>query len=168
VQWVGRFPGSVSASDLAEDFRSATNSFIGAIEAAGGSVSISATYRPAERAYLMHYSSMLSRGKIAAASIPAMAGVDIEWVHPTEADSRVAASAMASGYGIVHPPALTSNHTRRTAIDMTIRNIVGKTVTDATGTGVSIARLSDLNAVGATFGVMKLVSDPPHWSHDGH
>jgi hypothetical protein len=26
----------------------------------------------------------------------------------------------------------------------------------------------ELIKVGATFGVMKLVSDPPHWSDDGH
>jgi hypothetical protein len=25
----------------------------------------------------------------------------------------------------------------------------------------------ELHAVGATYGVHKLVSDPPHWSHDG-
>ena len=28
--------------------------------------------------------------------------------------------------------------------------------------------LRALNAVGATYGVNKLVSDPPHWSDDGH
>ena len=26
----------------------------------------------------------------------------------------------------------------------------------------------ELIAVGATYGVFKLVSDPPHWSDDGH
>ena len=75
---------------------------------------------------------------------------------------------MASGYGIVFPPALVSNHTRRTAIDMTIRNMIGKTIADAAGAAVSIARLADLNAVRASCGVIKLVSDPPHWSDDGH
>jgi D-alanyl-D-alanine dipeptidase len=167
-QWVSRFPGSAAISDLAQPFQSNVSSFLDAISAAGGSVHISATYRPAERAYLMHYSSRLSKGEVSAASIPEMAGVNIEWVHPTEAASVSAASAMASGYGIAFPPALTSNHTRRTAIDMTIRNIVGRTIVDANGASVSISRLSDLNSVGATFGVVKLVSDPPHWSEDGH
>lgn len=168
AQWVSRFPGSTAITDLAPSVQTSVNSFLTAITAAGGSTTISATYRPPERAYLMHYSSKLSKREISAASIPAMTGVNIEWVHPTEAESVTAATAMASGYGIAYPPALISNHTRRTAIDMTIRNMVGKTITDANGTGVSISRLSDLNAVGATFGVIKLASDPPHWSDDGH
>lgn len=168
AQWVSRFPGSTAITDLAPSFQTSVNSFLAAINAAGGSTTISATYRPPERAYLMHYSSKLSKREISAASIPAMTGVNIEWVHPTEAESVTAATAMASGYGIAYLPALISNHTRRTAIDMTIRNMVGKTITDANGTDVSISRLSDLNAVGATFGVIKLASDPPHWSDDGH
>lgn len=116
----------------------------------------------------MHYSSSLSRGTIAAKNIPEMAGVNIEWVHPTSTATAAAATAMADGYGIVFPPALISNHTRRTAIDVTISNIVGRTVKDATGADVSIEALPDLNAVGATYGVIKLVSDRPHWSADGH
>jgi D-alanyl-D-alanine dipeptidase len=168
AQWVARFPTSTAISDLTPSFQTAVNSFLAAITAAGGSVTVSATYRPAERAYLMHYSSRLSKGEITAASIPAMVGVNIEWVHATEAASTAAATAMVSGYGIAFPPALVSNHTRRTAIDMTIRNMVGKSIVDAAGTSVGITRLSELNAVGATFGVIKLASDPPHWSEDGH
>jgi glycerophosphoryl diester phosphodiesterase len=141
---------------------------LGSTTTAEGSVTVSATYWPAERAYLMHYSSRLSKGEITAASIPAMVGVNIEWVHATEAASTAAATAMVSGYGIAFPPALVSNHARRTAIDMTIRNMVGKSIVDAAGTSIGITRLSDLNAVGATFGVIKLASDPPHWSEDGH
>jgi uncharacterized Zn-binding protein involved in type VI secretion len=33
---------------------------------------------------------------------------------------------------------------------------------------VTIKKMSDLHAVGASYGVHKLVSDPPHWSDDGH
>jgi D-alanyl-D-alanine dipeptidase len=153
---------------LAEPFRTNVKSFFAAIVAAGGSTTISATYRPAERAYLMHYASKLSRGSVAAADIPSMAGVSIEWVHPTEAASVAAGTAMATAYGIVHPPALNSNHTQRTAIDVTIRNMIGKTITNASGTEVRINALSDLHAVGGSYGVIKLASDPPHWSQDGH
>jgi D-alanyl-D-alanine dipeptidase len=153
---------------LVEPFRTNVNSFFAAIVAAGGSTTVSATYRPAERAYLMHYASKLSTGGITAAGIPSMAGVNIEWVHPTEAASVAAGTAMASAYGIVHPPALNSNHTRRTAIDVTIRSMIGKTITNAAGTEVPIDALSDLHAVGESFGVIKLASDPPHWSQDGH
>ena len=168
VAWVARFPTSVAVGDLIEPFRSNVNSFLAAISAAGGNVTISATYRPVERAYLMHYSSSLSNGEIAARNIPGADGVNIEWVHETEARSVAAASAMANAYGIAYPPALVSNHTRRTALDMTIGNMIGRNITDAQGTVIAVKKLSDLHAVGASFGVIKLVSDPPHWSDNGH
>ncbi len=166
--WVSRFPTSASVSDLAEPFQSNVVAFFNAIAVAGGATRVSATYRPPERAYLMHYASGLSRGTVSAESIPAMAGVNIEWVHPTTAESKAAASAMADGYGIVYPPALVSNHSRRTAIDVTISGMIGRAILDAAGTRVTINSLADLNAVGASYGVIKLVSDPPHWSDDGH
>ena len=167
-QWVPRFPGSADLAELIEPFRTSASNFLAAIAAAGGGARISATYRPPERAYLMHYSSMLARREIAAKDIPAMTGVNIEWVHPTNAASIAAAAAMRDGYGIVFPPALVSNHTRRTAIDITITNIVGKTIKDAAGNEIRIDKLVDLNPVGKSFGVIKLASDPPHWSIDGH
>ncbi len=168
AQWVARFPGSTAITDLAATFQAKVNLFFGAITAAGGSTDVSATYRPAERAYLMHYSVKLSKGEIAAADIPSMDGVNIQWVHPTEAASVAAANAMVSGYGIAYPPALITNHSRKTAIDVTINNMIGKKIKNASGTDVSIGTLADLNAVGATYGVIKLVNDPPHWSEDGH
>jgi hypothetical protein len=100
-----------------------------------------------------------------------MAGVSIEWMHPTALASVSAASAMARAYDIVFPPALLSNHTRRRAIDMQIDSILGKSVASADGTSVAIRkhfdRDSDLFAVGATYNVFKLLSDKPHWSDDG-
>lgn len=51
---------------------------------------------------------------------------------------------------------------------MTIGGIVGKKIKDASDKDVDIRKLGDLYAVGATYGVQKLVSDPPHWSDDGH
>jgi hypothetical protein len=167
-QWVSRFPGSASVDELAPTFKSSVMAFIAAIRAAGGSVSIAATYRPRERAYLMHYSSKISRGVIAANQVPAMPGVNIEWVHDSDAASKTAAAAMARGYGIVFPPALISRHTERAAIDMTISGIVGETIQNASGESVEIKKLSDLHAVGASYGARKLVSDPPHWSDNGH
>lgn len=75
---------------------------------------------------------------------------------------------MAKAFGIVYPPALISRHTERCAIDMTVSGIVGKKIKNASNEEVEIKKLSDLNAVGASYGVNKLVSDPPHWSDDGH
>lgn len=166
--WVNRFPTSASTDDLDATFKENVEKFVAAIKEAGGSVRISATYRPKERAYLMHYSSRISRGDIAADKVPAMDGVNIDWVHGSDAESKKAATAMANGYAIVYPPALTSRHTEKTAIDMTVTGIVGQKIKDASGKEVEIKKLSDLNAVGTTYTVHKLVSDPPHWSDDGH
>lgn len=168
AQWVSRFPGSVSTSDLTPDFRAKVDKFIAAIKTAGGSEKISATFRPKERAYLMHYASAISRKDITADKVPAMSGVEINWVHPTPAATLSAATNMARGYGIAYPPVLVSRHSDKTAIDMTISGMIGKKILDASGTTVEIKKLSDLNAVGETYGVIKLVSDPPHWSADGH
>jgi hypothetical protein len=166
--WVAKFPGSDSLSDLDPTFGAKATTFIDAIKAAGGTVSIAATYRPRERAYLMHYSSKISRGDVKAADVPAMSGVNIDWVHDTEAASKQAATAMANGYGIVFPPALVSRHTEKAAIDMTITGLINKTIKDASDKDVTIKKMADLHAVGAGYGVHKLVSDPPHWSDDGH
>ena len=168
ASWVDEFPTGTSTDDLSPSFRDAVNSFISAITAAGGSVSISATYRPPERAYLMHYAWDIAKGTIKPDRVPAMTGVDIEWDHGNKTKSVNAASAMVRGYSIVHRPSLTTNHAGRTAIDMNVSGMINKTITDANGKKVTIKKASDLHAVGATYGVHKLVSDPPHWSADGH
>lgn len=166
-QWVSRFPTGTSISDLAPVFRRKVEAFLAAIAAANGRVRISATYRPRERAYLMHYAAAIANGSITAASVPAFAGVDIEWDHGSTEKTRAAAREMASAYGIVFPPALVSRHTERNAVDMTISNVKNKKIKTASGTEVLIQRDSDLHAVGASYGVKKLLSDPPHWSDDG-
>lgn len=167
-QWVARFPTGTSTNDLTQVFRRNTDAFIAAIRAAGGTVRISATYRPAERAYLMHYAAAIARGTTAADRVPAMAGVDIEWDHGSVEKSRAAAREMASAYGIVYPPELTSRHTERSGIDMTISGVKNKKIKNASGTEVLVKKNGDLHAIGATYGVNKLVSDPPHWSDNGH
>ena len=75
---------------------------------------------------------------------------------------------MVNAYGMRHIAALQSNHTNRTAIDMNVGGMIGKTMNDASGNAVRIRSEADLHAVGASYGVHKLVSDPPHWSADGH
>ncbi len=107
-------------------------------------------------------------------AVPAMDGVDIDWAHKKatgEIDisaSRVAAREMVSGYEIVYKPALSSNHTLGRAIDMTITGYVGKTFKNASNKSVKVNSASDLHTLGASYGVVKLASDPPHWSDNGH
>jgi hypothetical protein len=69
---------------------------------------------------------------------------------------------------MAHSAVLVSRHTQKRAIDMTISGVVGKSINDASGKATAIKSLKDLNAVGKSYGVVKLVSDPPHWSDDGH
>ncbi len=168
AHWVSRFPTSRSTADLMSPFGGKCDAFIAAIEAAGGSVAISATLRPKQRAHLMHWAWQVAKAGVDPAKVPAEAGVDIEWDHGEAAASTQGAMAMVSGYGLAYKPSLTSRHIQGRAIDMTITGIIGKTMQGKDGSDVAIASAKVLHAVGADYGVVKLVSDPPHWSDDGH
>ncbi len=182
--WVAKFPGSASLDDLTPDFGPKVKAFIASLTAAGAQVRVSATYRPPERAYLMHWCCRIAgyRDKKtgqtvidpATAATP-MAGVDIDWTHGGDAAAaKSAAAQMVSGYGIQYPAVLVSRHTQKRAVDMTISWNGTLAIKDAAGAAHSIASTprsgsnAELVAVGKTFGVIKLMSDPPHWSDDGH
>lgn len=149
------------------DFAPKAKQFIGALEDAGVTVRINATRRPRERAYLMHYSSAIANKKVKPEDVPAMDGVHINWVHDTEKESINAAAALAKAYDIVYPPALISRHSEGGDVDMTLGNYVGKEIMNAEGKKIEINNKSDLNGLGAGYGVYKLKSDPPHWSDNG-
>lgn len=183
AQWCARFPGSAQVTDLAEPFQSRVNSFIAMLRSCGAVVTISATYRPPERAYLMHFASLISgyRDKeqvfrqIDPKDVPPMDGVAIDWTHGGDLGAaRAAALAMRTGYGIVYPAALVSRHTQRLAIDMSVswRGLLA--AHDAHGKLVEISSQprdgtnAMLAVVSRTFGVIKLASDRPHFSSDGH
>ena len=74
---------------------------------------------------------------------------------------------MVSGYGIVYAPALVSRHSQGRAIDMNITNYLKKKFVNANKVATTVTSAAELHALGATFGVIKLASDPPHWSDDG-
>lgn len=167
AQWVNQFPTSRSLDTLTPEFRAGVQGFTQAIRDAGGRVSIAATYRPPERAYLMHYAWKVANGSINPSAVPAHPNVNIQWDHGNVRESRAAARAMVNAYSMAHSAALQSNHTNRTAIDMNVTGMIGKTMNDANGNAVRISSQADLHAVGASYGVHKLVSDPPHWSANG-
>lgn len=167
-QWVNRFPTSSDINELTPAFNSAVQNFISAIERAGGRVRVAATHRPSERAHLMHYAWRIAREAFDPAAVPAKEGVNIDWTH--KGDSKAALSAareMVAGYQIVFRPSLTSRHIERRAIDMNITGIMGHVIEKADGQQITIRSNSDLFAVGRSWGVVKLISDPPHWSDDG-
>ncbi|WP_197742271.1 hypothetical protein [Bradyrhizobium sp. TM102] len=177
--WVSKFPGSRETSTLLSPFKEDVEKFITSMKDAKMSISIGATFRPKERAYLMHYAWLIARGDINPEDVPEEAGVNIEWVHRDKGGqtdlkkSKSAAAEMVAGYGIRYLPVLQSRHEEGRAIDMTISWSGDKTIKNASGEEVAIkgeprnGTHTDLAAVGATYGVIKLVDDPPHWSDDG-
>lgn len=178
--WVEKFPTSVSVDDLVAPFKENTRAFLKALADAGATVEISATFRPPERAFLMHYAYRIARQGLDPAAVPVNAKIDIDWVHRTAsgkvdlAASRNAAEEMVQAYGIVYKPALNSNHTLGLAIDMTISWEGSLTIALASGqkttidSGPRTGQNSHLHEVGKSYQVLKMVSDPPHWSYDAH
>ena len=168
-----RFPNSAAIDDLVLPFRDHVAAFVEALKTAGAKVKVSATLRNRTRAQLMHYSWRIAHGSIAPKDVPALPGCAIRWDHGDPARSKQAAQEMVDLFGIAFQPSLTSRHIEGRAIDMTIdwtgtlqvRDKSGRT--RAVGAPRSGNTNKDLHAIGATWGVRKLVSDPPHWSDDG-
>jgi uncharacterized protein YcbK (DUF882 family) len=152
-----KYPNSAKIADLDSGFKSNVKAFTDALKAAGAKVTVSATLRNPKRAALMHWAFKVAKGKVKAAAVPKIAGVRITWDHGDDSKSVAAAAEMVgkSGFNIAFQPSLTSRHIQGKAIDMTI---------DSAPTN---GRNKELHKVGATYGVVKLVSDPPHWSTDG-
>lgn len=179
AKWAQQFPGGTDISDLAGTFRHAVDDFVRAMIEAGIKVKIDATYRPIQRSYLMHWSWRIVNDGIDPATIPPMAGVEIEWQHPTAAGSLKAANDMVDALSIRRlrtKPALRSQHNFRLAIDMSLSWSGTVSVVDANGDLVHIKALPrtgmnrQLIEVGATYGVRKYVGgsrDVPHWSNNG-
>jgi hypothetical protein len=184
--WVAQYPSSSSVSDCAAPFKANLTAFIAALNAAGATVNVSATLRPAERAYLMHWCWSIVNANADPKTIPALAGVNIAWAHTNAqgaydaADSTAGAQAMVNAYGMQNlqvAPALNSKHISGLAVDMSIAWTGDLTINNKSGTAVVIKTAprtgmnTDLHAVGATYDVIKYVggeADKPHWSDDGH
>ncbi len=173
--WVDSFPTSKLIADLASPFRQKVEAFQKALIDAGCQVIVTATHRPKERAYLMHYAARICRGEIGAKFVPPMSGVDIEWEHYTNAGSVQAAQNMLDTYGIGgNPVSLNSRHIQRLAIDwnvtwqgkINIRDANGKMITISDPPNAALNKA--LWKVGESYGVYKLANDPPHWSVDGN
>ncbi|MFC0142174.1 hypothetical protein ACFFJN_19700 [Erwinia mallotivora] len=81
ASWVNYFNGSCSTTDLSFPFRMAIDSFISALKKAGVKITVSATYPPPQRVYLMHWAWMISKRKISPNQVPSYPGVDINWDH---------------------------------------------------------------------------------------
>ena len=169
-----KYPNSAEISDLAPAFASAVGNFIRALETAGAIVVVAATRRNRMRAHLMHYSWRVAHRDIPPDRVPRVPEVPIIWDHGDDTASRKAAQEMVDLFEIVYKPSLTSNHIFGTAVDMKISWTQPILVTNARRREVLVdlprndATNKTLHAVGASFGVRKLLSDAPHWSANGH
>lgn len=148
-------------------------------------MTISATFRPPQRAYLMHWSWMIVNRGTDPRTVPAMTGVNIQWAHVdsaaaySAANSLTGAQDMVDGYemqNLTIPPALNSRHTAGAAIDMSISWTGTLTINDASGNATAITTEprtgmnADLATVGASYAVIKYSgsgTDRPHWSDTG-
>lgn len=189
--WARRFRGSADIADLEAPFRGDVRSFVAAMRQAGITVAPVATYRPPQRAYMMHYSWRIGRG-LSADEVPPFVPregedrIGICWVHPSSdgtadlAASTAGARALAGALGIdptlADAPALRSRHTARRAIDMrttwrgtvTIQNANGRRVRIESTPRTGLNR--QLINVGATYGVIHFINavrDRNHWSDNG-
>lgn len=172
----GKYPNSRDLASLDPGFRSDVARFIDVLRDGGASISIGSTLRHPSRAHLMHYAWKVAHGLIEPDRVPARAGVLIDWDHGDVKASRAAALEMVQAAHMAHIASLTSNHTRGTAIDMTISwkgtlmlKLPGSfnlwEIKDPPRNG---SKNTELHRLGESlFGVKKLKSDPPHWSHNG-
>jgi hypothetical protein len=165
---------SHKVQDLEMDFQKKVQEFISCLQAAGAKVRVSSTKRSKQRAYLMHYSWMIAKNNLELSKVPSELGVDIVWDHGDAQKSQKAAREMVDLFSIKYQPSLTSRHIEGKAIDMHITWTGTLEIRDKTG---QINKLSApcngydnimLHKIGRTYGVIKLISDPPHWSTDGH
>jgi D-alanyl-D-alanine dipeptidase len=167
--WCNQFPCSVLTTNLVEPFRTNVERFLTALRNAGATVAISTTYRPAERAYLMHWAYRIAHGLTPASVVPSLTGVAIDWTHAGDNNAAVhAATLMCQTYGLVVQPVLQSRHTEGRAIDMTIGWRGTTQIKDSNEVLHVVKNQESLWVIGASYGVHKLPSDPPHWSDDGH
>ena len=179
--WCAKFPTGTTIGELTDaTFQADVQAFHDAMKAAATaanklSISIAATFRPVNRAHLMHYAYEVYNGTTSPADAnkaAAAANIDINWDHGNLATSKAKAGEMVTTYDIDYAPSLTSRHTEGKAIDWTISwsgslMIAKKGETDkqdCTGGGVASAKLHE---VGESYGVHKHPTDRPHWSTDG-
>ena len=173
------FPSSKDINVLSEPFRTNVRLFIIALDNAGATVFIEATFRPSERAYVLHYAAEIALAGTDPRTVPILPHFNGKWTKTDangiydEAKSRAFAASIVKDYGIVVAPSLVSNHTYGQAIDMTISWSGSLEIKRSNGTMAKIDTLphtglnQELWKVAETYQIIKLPSDPSHWSTDG-
>ena len=169
-----KYPNSTKVDDLEPKFRAKVKAFLAALADAGIHPNIESTLRSKQRAYLMHYCWEIAHGTTPASKVPPYSGIKIVWDHGDAAKSKKAAQEMVDLFEMDYMASLTSNHIKGLAIDMKFSWKGTLKIKKKDGTVVEIkttprngADNKLMHAVGASYGVIKLVGDAPHWSVDG-
>ena len=174
---------SVSVESLSPDFKPKVKAFMKALTNAGADYAVSSTRRHEVRAWLMHHAWEIWQGSPAPSHDPH--GTGIVWDHGNVDATREAARQMKEAFKMDHSAETTSLHISGDAIDWTITWTGDLMIAKQDGTRVKITSTPrhggkkladgtkergnlDLHAVGASYGVHKLLEDPPHWSATGH
>jgi hypothetical protein len=178
--WCQQFLGSRSVDDLTPPFRDSVRAFLSALRQGGVDVAISATFRPPQRAFLMHWCYRIAVNGLDPAQAERRDDVPIDWVHRRpdgtvdRAASKAAADEMVTGYGLTVLPSLASRHIDARAIDMSITWTGSRTVNDGQGNPVTLPPMNAagaraaLDRIGRSYRVIPLPGDAVHWSDDGH
>lgn len=177
---------STDIEALSDAFKPKVKEFIQALKEAKKKNSslkfpISTTKRHEVRAWLMHWAWEISKGKSPPTNDPHSTG--IIWDHGTSAKTKKAAEQMKKAFKMAYPAALDSRHISGNAIDITITwsgnlEIMNKVdpkpiiINNEPRHGgkegaANPGGNTKLHEVGGTYGVKKLVKDPPHWSDTG-
>lgn len=164
-----RFADSTDTVSLMPAFAASVDAFVAALERAGAYVSISATKRSAELAWVMRTAGDIARNTIEPHQVEPDPTVGILWNHGDPQRSQDAAEEMVQMFGGVEAPAIDSPELTGTAIAMDVRWYAPIAVRDAWGAVVPLdrprlgARCPDLHRVGRSYGVVKTPFDPLRW-----
>ena len=183
VTWVDRYaPTSKNVDDLEMMFRDKVKEFIEALRNAKATVDVKHTKRTPQAAYLWHWAWKIAQRRCAPKDAKPYSKSppvpNIQWDHGNLANSIKGAQEMVNGFKLsvpndsTLPPAEDSRHVQGLAIDMKITWTGTISVEKKDGSLVNVKygpvnANKDLHAVGASYGVHKLLKDNVHWSDNG-
>lgn len=167
--WVARYPASSTVETLEPEFRGRVTRFRDALTKAGVRVTVLASWRPPERAWLMHWAWLIAKKQVAPASVPVHPSLPIQWDLGSLEPSIAASQAMVDGFGARGDTALRSRHTEGRAIDLDIRWQTPALVDAADGAVVTLNQGDQdaLTRVGRSYGLVRGATASTHWSDDG-
>jgi murein DD-endopeptidase MepM/ murein hydrolase activator NlpD len=196
VDWLEKFPHSTDIGMLEAEFGKDLQAFIGALKEGGILVTITTTFRPPQRSYLMYWCQQIAAGKVSPDKVkpfvPEVEGdelVNIDWAHlgsdgqPDLEAAKKAAEEMRVKFligtnAVAKPYRSNHNFRQAKAVDMTLvpKWGIGKVIKNKDRKKIEVEEKKNLFLVGQSYGVVhfdlrpnKSVprQDDVHWSRTG-